>query len=391
MPDFKERLSRHAEHIKTAGPHCATEETTKQALILPLLDALGFSPYDPTKVKAEYGANLPGIKANEHVDYALFVNGNPVMYIEAKPFIEKLSNHTGQLARYFNATPGVSVAAITNGHEWRFFSDQKHPNVMDQTPFLVVTFSSLSDADYDKLSHFRYDKFNLEGLRSFAEEQTLTDTFATVIESCLRDPDADFVRYIAARSDASGRMTPKQIETYTPIVKQAVAEAISKVVVGGLSAPIHQTIVASTPLSVEIDGHEIIDSDNPKIITTAAERKVLSYVKAILDGKTEETSLIGKDTESYYSVCYQGKNNRWLLRYFGDKGTPTISFNIPMTLERTKQIARSGLQVQQNNNIVIAKPEHLMKLSNILVDALEYCQDDNNFKRKGASGEDSDS
>ena len=117
MPDFKERLSRHAEHIKTAGPHCATEETTKQALILPLLDALGFSPYDPTKVKAEYGANLPGIKANEHVDYALFVNSNPVMYIEAKPFTEKLSNHTGQLARYFNATPGVSVAAITNGHE----------------------------------------------------------------------------------------------------------------------------------------------------------------------------------------------------------------------------------------------------------------------------------
>ena len=147
----------------------------------------------------------------------------------------------------------------------------------------------------------------------------------------------------------------------------------------------------SSPISDVIDVHEIIDSDNPKIITTAAERKVLSYVKAILDGKTEETSLIGKDTESYYSVCYQGKNNRWLLRYFGDKGTPTISFNIPMTLERTKQIARSGLHVQQNNNIVITKPEHLMKLSNILVDALEYCQDDNNFKRKGSGCEESES
>lgn len=38
MPDFKDRLTRHAEHIKNVCNHCTTEETTKQALILPLLD-----------------------------------------------------------------------------------------------------------------------------------------------------------------------------------------------------------------------------------------------------------------------------------------------------------------------------------------------------------------
>lgn len=389
MPDFKDRLTRHAEHIKNVHSHCTTEETTKQALILPLLDALGFSPYDPTKVQAEYFANLPGIKANERVDYALFVSGNPVMFIEAKSCTEKLTNHTGQLARYFNSTPGVSVAAITNGREWRFFSDRLHSNIMDTSPFLTVSFESLCDSDHDKLSRFRYDKFNPDGLRSFAEEQTLLDTFTSTIETCLRDPDAEFVKFVASRSDTNGRISPKQVEAYTPLVKQALVEAISKVVVGGLSAPAPST-AQPEPVVVEICScdNDLIDPDNPKIITTAAERRVLAYVQAILDGKADPSDLVGKDTESYYSVCYQGKVNRWLFRYWGDKSTPCIMFNVPMTMERTKQAARAGLVVQPNNTIAIAKPEHLMKLSAIIVDALEYCQDDENFRKKGKGGED---
>lgn len=34
---FKERIASHAEHVKKVAHICTTEETTKQALILPLL------------------------------------------------------------------------------------------------------------------------------------------------------------------------------------------------------------------------------------------------------------------------------------------------------------------------------------------------------------------
>ncbi|OGU13735.1 MAG: hypothetical protein A2076_09945 [Geobacteraceae bacterium GWC2_53_11] len=145
MQEFKEKLLAHVEHIKNVASHCATEETTKQALILPFLNILDFNPFDPQKVKAEYGANLPGIKATERVDYALYTDGHPVMFVEAKSINEKLTNHAGQLARYFNSTPGVSIAAITNGREWRFFTDLKLPNVMDESPFLKVSFDSLTE------------------------------------------------------------------------------------------------------------------------------------------------------------------------------------------------------------------------------------------------------
>ena len=43
MDNFINRLKLHIEHVKRVGAHCSTEETTKQALILPLLDILARS------------------------------------------------------------------------------------------------------------------------------------------------------------------------------------------------------------------------------------------------------------------------------------------------------------------------------------------------------------
>ena len=128
---FRDRLLAHVEHVDKVGHICSTEETTKQALILPLLDILGFSAFDPTKVRAEYQADFAGVKAGERVDYALFCHGQAVMFIEAKPYSEKLTNHCPQLSRYFNAVPEISVCAITNGQEWRFFTDLNNKNMMD--------------------------------------------------------------------------------------------------------------------------------------------------------------------------------------------------------------------------------------------------------------------
>ncbi len=137
MSEFAARVATHADHVKKVGIHCTTEETTKQALILPLLDILGFSPYDPTKVRAEHAADFPGAKAGERVDYALFCNGAPVMFIEAKPYNANLTNHCPQLSRYFNATPEVTVGAITNGREWRFFTDLVNVHRRIQPPGTV--------------------------------------------------------------------------------------------------------------------------------------------------------------------------------------------------------------------------------------------------------------
>lgn len=390
MQGFKERLLSHVEHVKTVGPHCNTEETTKQALILPLLDILGFNPFDPTKVKAEYSADLPGIKASERVDYALFSQEHPVMFVEAKPFSEKITNHTGQLARYFNATPGVTIAAISNGREWRFYTDLKQQNIMDPEPFLIVDFHNLSDADAEQLYHFRYDQFHPETLRTFAEDRMYLSIFQDAIESCLREVDQDFVRFIALRANLAPKLTSKFLESITPLVKQSVAAAMGNMVVSGLNtpSPISVSVVEkSPPADATEDDGDLVDPANPKIITTAAERKILYIIREILSGLVEPDEIVGKDTESYYSVLYQGKVNRWILRYQGDKQRPTAQFIVDLSESRKEAIRQAGLEIGTGNGIVIYKPEQLMKLSSLIFDALTFCRDDENFRKKGSAQE----
>ncbi|WP_392566936.1 hypothetical protein RHO15_05075 [Utexia brackfieldae] len=56
MNNFRIKLNNHADYVQKVDTHYSTEATTKQILILPLLDILGFSSYEPTNGKAEYKA-----------------------------------------------------------------------------------------------------------------------------------------------------------------------------------------------------------------------------------------------------------------------------------------------------------------------------------------------
>lgn len=378
---FKEKILAHSQHVMRVGQHCSTEETTKQALILPFLDILGFSAYDPTKVKAEYAADFVGAKNGERVDYALFCHDVPVMFIEAKSYSEDLSNHSPQLARYFNATPEVAVAAISNGREWRFFTDLKDKNIMDDAPFLRINFESLDETKIFQLSQFCHDKFQPEALRTLAEESIYLSTFTKTISSSLKEVDCEFVRYIASRSNIGRQLNQRFIESITPIVRQAVEKAVSDMVVSGLSKKAIDTEPAVVP-EVEYNDEkaDVVDPDNCKIITTYTERQVLEYVTMII-GAGSDADLVAKDTESYFGILYQGKSNRWILRYYDNKQRPSIIVPIDLTPEHQKEILRAGLEIS-GNQIIIDCPENILRLSGIIRDCFEYCINDENFRKK---------
>lgn len=382
MQEFQRRIEKHIEHIKNVGAECSTEETTKQALILPLLDILGFSPYDPTKVKAEYGADFPGAKASERVDYALFSNGIPVLFIEAKAYSADLTNHCPQLARYYNATPEVAAAAITNGREWRFFTDLENRNIMDRDPFLTVNFESGNSDAAEQLERFHYDRLEPNALRALAEENVYLHSFKDAITSALRECDIDFVRYVATRAGTQRTMTGRFLESIQPLVKQAVAQSISTMVATSLSTPEppQQVVpiepVQASPLDADVP---IIDPDNPKIITTAEERSLFKVCCDILPNE----DLQSRDTETYFSVVLGGKSTRWLFRFWGDKKHPTVQFIVPLSSTHHAEINRAGLKISANDRVLLDKPENLYRLVGILGDALAYCKNEENFKRKG--------
>lgn len=382
MIDITQRIQAHIEHIRKVGSHCTTEETTKQALILPLLDILGFSAFDPTKVRAEHTSDFPGAKAGERVDYALFCNGVPVMFIEAKAFSQNLNNHCPQLSRYYNATPEVAVAAITNGREWRFFTDLENRNIMDGKPFMVVDFENPAADIAQQLMKFHHDQFQPEALRTLAEESIYLSAFKGAVTAILREPDLDFVKYIAGRANVQRTFTQRFLESMQPLVKQALGQSISEVVASSFSAPQAHPVEtseqkdeaqAATPADMAV-----VDPVNPKIITTATERRVLEICQELLPGE----DLQGKDTESYFSVLFQGKSNRWLLRFWGDKKRPAIQFGIPLTEAHRAEIARARMEAGSGETVFLDKPDNLLRLTGLLGDALAYCRDDDNFKRK---------
>lgn len=385
MEQFADRLRRHAEHVGNVGSHCTTEETTKQALILPLLDILNFSPFDPTRVKAEFGADFPGAKAGERVDYALFCHNVPVMFIEAKPWGAKLTNHAPQLARYFNATPEVTVAAITNGAEWRFFTDLNNKNVMDSEPFLIVDFTRLGDDEVGRLARFRHDEFQPDALRTLAEESIFLEAFKSVVRQSVLACDADFVRFIAGKSNVQRTLTARFVESVTPIVQQAVAQSMSERVADSIATRQTASPVVAPQTQAESPQQDtkgdLIDPTNSKIVTSYAERRLLEVATEIL-GETSEVS--GKDTESYYALLFQGKTNRWLLRYWADRKQPGIQVCVELTADRKREIARAGLDVGSNDVISLPSPEHLMRLAGIVFDSLDYCRNDENFRKKAS-------
>lgn len=375
---FKERIASHAEHVKKVAHVCTTEETTKQALILPLLDILGFSAFDPNKVRAEYQADFPGAKSGERVDYALFCNGVPVMFIEAKSYTENLSNHCPQLSRYFNATPEVAICAITNGREWRFFTDLTNKNIMDSEPFLTVDVTILNENDVAQLYQFRHDKFQPDALRSLAEESIYLTAFTESITESLKEVDLDFVRYVAGRANIQRQFTQRYLESIRHIVKQAVQNTVSSMVVSGLSAPKVQEEAAPVEKEQEDPTAPIIDPENNKIVTTYAERRLFDLVKSILP---DDASIEAKDTESYFGVLVDGKSNRWILRYFDNKQRPSVIFPIELEESDISNIERCGLEVS-GNQVIIDTPENLLRVVWLVIDSYRFCCDDENFKRK---------
>lgn len=112
-----------------------SEQDTKRILITPAVEALGWDILDIDEVRNEYRHN----SADNPVDYALFLNRSPVLFIEAKPLGHSLDDRKWivQTINYANAA-GVDWCVLTNGAEWRIY--KVHAQVeADRKLFTAVT------------------------------------------------------------------------------------------------------------------------------------------------------------------------------------------------------------------------------------------------------------
>lgn len=123
---FKEDLKFLSNRVSTLKESIGTEEATKTSLIMPFFQLLGYDVFNPTEFVPEFTADV-GIKKGEKVDYAIILDSIPVMLVEAKSIKEKLTKHDSQLFRYFGTTTS-RFGILTNGEEYKFFTDLDEPN-----------------------------------------------------------------------------------------------------------------------------------------------------------------------------------------------------------------------------------------------------------------------
>lgn len=251
---------------------------------------------------------------------------------------------------------------------------------MDSRPFLTINFEKPEEDLAEQLYRFHYEQLEPNALRALAKENMYLSDFRKSITESLRDCDLEFVRYVAAKAGIERTFTGKFLESIQPIVKQATALSISSLVTSSLTRA-----EAVEPPPVEVvpdDDAPVVDPDNTKIITTIDERRLFEICCDIL----QDEDLSARDTETYFSVIYGGRSNRWLLRFYGDKKRPAVQFIEPITEVHRAEAHRAGLDVGSNGQILLDKPENLYRLAGIVRDSLAYCKDDENFRRGSRVG-----
>lgn len=359
--EFEELIAEHVRKVTGRKEACTNEESTKNALILPFFDMLGYDIFNPREVMPESTA-APGVNKDRRVDYCIYIKDVPTILVEAKPYGAKLDKYSTQLANYY-ASCEAALAILTDGVGYRFYADFQKTNTMDEKPFYELNITKLSAADKEMIGSLRKGDFNVNNV-------TTTSAFNTFFKKQLACPCDDLVRLFLK---GAGINTPKQTEAlceqYRPLVKKSLRSCIEDIMKKG-----NEVAVASFQATEELP---IEKASN--IVTTDEEMEAFSITKALLESNGCDTSdLIYKDTTGYFAVCI-GNPSKWIFR--ANLNTKTIAKHILLPLEYKEVLAVCG-DFKCDDGVVRCAPSRvyfeeisdLNKLADVIVAAYKFYQ-----------------
>ena len=282
-----------------------TEEATKTALVLPLINALGYNVFDPSEVMPEFTADV-GVKKGEKVDFAILMEDKPIILMECKSVDTDLKReHAAQLYRYFAVTD-ARFGILTNGLIYQFYSDLEKPNVMDDKPFFVFDLENVHERSVSGIKRFEKSQFDLAKILSTAADYKYRREIINLMEAQLKEPTEDFVRFVAGKV-YTGSKTSTVIEDFTEITKQAMQLFVSEQIEARL-----KSVIASEAGATAINFED--EDDEDKITTTSVEIEGYFVVKAILHEVIDASRVIMRDTQSYCGILLDDNNRKPIAR-----------------------------------------------------------------------------
>jgi hypothetical protein len=355
MEEFKQQIKSLASRIERIKGNIHTEEATKTSLIMPLIQTLGYDIFNPEELIPEYVADV-GIKKGEKIDYAIMQGEEPAILIEAKSVNEKLNKHDSQLFRYFGTTK-AKFAILTNGIEYKFFTDLDEQNKMDQKPFFVIDMMDLKDVEIMELAKFRKNEFDVANVLTTASELKYTGEIKQYLENQWDEPSDDFIR-VVLNDIYQGVKTKKVIDNFRELVKKSLNQYVNEKVNDKLQKALYTSSensnIEKQNGGVQIENEETLVGNTrmpeDEIHTTEEEIEGYVLVKLILKEEIDPSRVSYRDNKSYFNVLLDDTIRKWVCR-LGLNGT-----NKYIQLNDTN---RTNIKINSINDILDYKKEIL--------------------------------
>ena len=299
-----------------------TEEATKNALIMPFLQALGYDVFNPLEVVPEMDCDI-NKKKGEKIDYAIIKDGEPIIVIECKHWQQDLDIHKAQLSRYFVATK-AKFGILTNGIEYRVYTDLVNPNLMDEIPFLVFDIEHLRDSQIESIKKFSKEDFDIEKIMGSANELKYMTELKKLIKDIIENPTPDFVKSLA-KNIYSGKFTENVLTQFSELVRKAAASYINDRIAERLNIAVKTA--EEDQKQTDTQKVEIPGSKKQEIVTTQEEKEAYYTIKAILRAKVAGERVFMRDAMSYCAIILDDNNRKNICRlYFNNENNLRIDF-----------------------------------------------------------------
>lgn len=305
--DFIEKITQFSKRIERIKDNVCTEEATKTSIILPFFQLLGYDVFNPFEFVPEYIADA-GTKKGEKVDYAILLDKEPLILIEAKSAnAELIPKHMNQLLRYFTVTK-AKFGILTNGITYQFYSDLEEPNKMDSKPFLVFDLFNIKKDKVEELKHFQKENLDIKNILNSASDLKYMTMVKEVIAEQIQEPSDQLVK-ILIKNIYPGTKTQAIMDKFRDIIKRAIGEYMNDIIAERLNAIISSEVpnpaTPTLPLPAKND-----------TILTAEEIAVLDYVKNIIN---TDNNIVYKKTSRYAYMQIGESSLKWICRVYMQK------------------------------------------------------------------------
>lgn len=307
--DFIDQVRALASRVELSKDILQTEEATKNALVMPFIQLLGYNVFDPLEVTPELVADV-GTKKGEKVDYAILKDGRPIMLIECKKSGSDLHvNHASQLFRYFHATE-ARFGVLTNGIIYRFFTDLEKSNKMDDKPFFEFNILDFREQDVDELKKFAKSTFDVETILTTANYLKYTRSIQNTLSNWMVDPPEEFVRLASAEFLVGKHFKNSVKDLFTQVTKQAFQQLVGDKINERLKG-------AMTPEPVAIPAVQTAaeeDSEDEAFAPSETELEAFQIIRAIVRPVAGPGRISIRAAASYCAVLFDDNNRKPICR-----------------------------------------------------------------------------